>query len=251
MPSTQTRGYRAAALFLKSIMWSITRKDWHGAEHLPKDTGFIAVSNHASYADPITLAHFLYNNGHPPRFLAKSSLFELPVLGRALHGLDQVPVYRGTSKAKDAVDKGMEILHRGDCIAMFPEGTLTRDPDLWPMVARTGAARMAIDAGVPIVPVAQWGAHRLLAPYGKVLKPIPRKRITVVAGPPIDLSDLAGTGDAESLRIATDRIMGTLTSMLAEIRGEDAPAVAWDMRKGGRPGAAGAPDTSDATGDKS
>ena len=60
-------------------------------------------------------------------------------------------------------------------IAIFPEGTLTRDPDLWPMAARTGAARMALEAGVPVVPVAQWGAQRLLGRYSKVLKPIPRK----------------------------------------------------------------------------
>ena len=235
MTTPETRGYKAAATFLRGIFGPITRKDWHGAENLPRDSGFIAVSNHASYADPITLAHFLYNNGHPPRFLAKSSLFEAPVIGRMLYGVDQIPVYRGTAKAKDAVDKGIQVLRRGDCIAMFPEGTLTRDPDLWPMVARTGAARMALDAGVPVIPVAQWGAHRLLAPYGKVPKPFPPKRITIVAGPPLDFSDLpGGSRDADTLRVATDRIMGTLTRMLEEIRGEQAPSEPWDMRKGGR-----------------
>ncbi|WNM25373.1 lysophospholipid acyltransferase family protein [Demequina capsici] len=241
MATPETRGYRAAAIFLRSIFGTVTRKDWHGAENLPTDSGFIAVSNHVSYADPITLAHYLYNNGHPPRFLAKSSLFEAPVLGRALYGLDQIPVFRGTARAKDSVDKGIEVLRRGDCIAMFPEGTLTRDPDLWPMVARPGAARMALDSGVPIIPVAQWGAHRLLAPYGKVPKPFPPKRITVVAGPPIDFTDLADQGrDAETLRTATDRITSTLTAMLADIRGEDAPAEPWDMRKGGRRSGGGA-----------
>ncbi|WP_084126011.1 1-acyl-sn-glycerol-3-phosphate acyltransferase [Demequina sp. NBRC 110054] len=234
MATPETRGYKAAAYFLRSIFGPATRKDWHGAENLPKDSGFIAVSNHVSYADPITLGHFLYLNGHPPRFLAKSSLFELPVIGKALHGVDQIPVYRGTSRAKDAVDKGIEVLQRGDMIAMFPEGTLTRDPDLWPMVARPGAVRMALDAGVPIIPVAQWGAHRLLAPYGKVFKPIPPKTITVVAGPPIDLSDIGDKRDAETLRAATDRVTATLTAMLADIRGEEPPAMPWDMRKGGR-----------------
>lgn len=235
MATPETRGYKAAAIFLRSIFGPVTRKDWHGAENLPKNSGFIAVSNHASYADPITLAHYLYLNGHPPRFLAKSSLFEAPVLGKMLYGVDQIPVYRGTTKAKDAVDKGIEVLRRGDCIAMFPEGTLTRDPELWPMVARTGAARMALDAGVPIVPVAQWGAHKLLAPYGKVPKPIPPKKITVVAGPPLDFSDLKeGARDAETLRIATNRIIDTLTHMLEDIRGEKAPEGRWDMRRGER-----------------
>lgn len=216
-------------------MASMTRKDWHGAEHLPTEGGFIAVSNHVTYADPLTFAHFLYNNGHPPRFLAKSTLFTAPFLGPLLRMFDQVPVHRGTAQAKDAVSSGVKFLQRGDAIALFPEGTLTRDPDLWPMVARTGAARMALEADVPVIPVAQWGAHRLLRTYGKLLKPFPRKKITVVAGPPIELADLRDKPvSAESLREATNRIMGTLTDMVADIRGEEPPASPYDMRKQGR-----------------
>ena len=240
MPTQPTRFYRGGARFLQGLVTACTRKDWHGAEHLPTDTGFIAVSNHMTYADPITLAHFLYNNGHPPRFLAKSSLFEAPVMGPILRGFDQIPVYRGTSRAAEAVEAGVEVLRRGDMIAMFPEGTLTRDPDLWPMVARTGVARMALSTGVPVIPVAQWGAQRLLPRYGKLLRPIPRKTITVVAGPPVDLDDLRGGElDTATLRVATDRIMATLTSMVAEIRGETPPATPFDMR-GKRDGRGGA-----------
>jgi len=210
----------------------MTRKDWHGAEHLPKDHGFLAVSNHASYADPITFAHYLYNNGHPPRFLAKASLFDLPIAGRLLAKLDQIPVYRGSSRARDAVSKGSQILKRGDMIAVFPEGTLTGDPDLWPMVARTGTARMALELGMPVIPVAQWGAHRLLGNYSKSLKPFPRKTITVVAGPAVDLDEFRGRPlNAAVLRGATDKIMATLTSMLEDIRGEQAPAEPFDIRK--------------------
>jgi 1-acyl-sn-glycerol-3-phosphate acyltransferase len=210
----------------------MTRKDWHGAQNLPSDRGFIAVSNHVTYADPLTFAQFLYLNGHPPRFLAKAPLFSLPVIGRALTSLDQIPVFRGTSKAKDAVDKGVEVLARGDMIALFPEGTLTREPDLWPMVARTGAARMALETGVPVIPVAQWGAHRLLGRYKKLLKPFPPKKITVVAGPEIDLDDFRGRPlSNEVLRGATDRIMATLTSMVEEIRGETAPSEPFNMHR--------------------
>jgi 1-acyl-sn-glycerol-3-phosphate acyltransferase len=209
----------------------MTKKDWHGAEHLPKEGGFIAVSNHVTYADPLTFAHYLYNNGCPPRFLAKDGLFKAPVIGWILRALDQVPVHRGTTKAKDAVNAGLAFLERGDMIALFPEGTLTRDPDLWPMVARTGAARMALESGVPVIPVAQWGAHRLLGRYSKWLKPIPRKKVTIVAGPPIDLDDLKGPHPTKRvLREATDRIMATLTTMVEELRGEKAPAVPYDMR---------------------
>lgn len=228
------RGYHVAAALLRAIAWTMVKKDWHGEENLPREGAFLAVSNHVTYADPVTFAHFLYNNGHPPRFLAKAQLFTTPVIGWIVRALDQVPVHRGTTKAKEAVDDGIAFLKRGQCITIFPEGTLTRDPDLWPMVARTGAARMALTTGVPVIPVAQWGAHRLLGRYSKVLKPFPRKKVTVVAGPAIDLDDLrAKPVSNEVLREATDRIMATLTRMVEELRGEPAPAVPFNMRKQG------------------
>lgn len=234
MGTEPTRFYRVASRPLTCLMRSMTRTDWHGAENLPRDTGFIAVSNHMTYADPLTFAHFLNAHGHTVRFLAKASLFTAPVIGSLVRGFDQIPVHRGSSRAVEAVEAGVEVLRRGDMIAMFPEGTLTRDPDLWPMVARTGVARMALATGVPVIPVAQWGAQRLLARYGKVLKPIPRKKVTVVAGPPIELDDLRrGELDTATLRAATDRIMATLTSMVAEIRGETPPATPYDLRKNG------------------
>jgi 1-acyl-sn-glycerol-3-phosphate acyltransferase len=235
MPTKISRGYRVVAFILRPITTMMTRKDWHGAQNLPSERGFIAVANHVSYADPVTFAHFLYNNGHPPRFLAKSSLFELPIAGSILRNLDQIPVYRNSKRARDAIDRGEAVLTRGDMIAVFPEGTLTKDPEMWPMVARTGAARMALEANVPVIPVAQWGAHRLLSPYSKLLKPFPRKKITVIAGPPVDLDEFRDRPlDTETLRAATNKIMATLTSMLEEIRGEQAPAKPFDLRDKGR-----------------
>ncbi len=230
------RTLRATAGLLRALLWCVTRKDWHGTEHIPPvGEAFIAVSNHVSYADPLTLAHYIYNAGRVPRFLAKAPLFDLPIAGRILRACGQIPVFRGSARAKDAVDAGTVALQSGGMIAVFPEGTLTRDPDLWPMVARTGVARMALDTGVPVIPVAQWGAHRILMPYGKVPHLCPRKRITMVAGPAIDLSEFRDRPlDNEVLRGATDRIMDTLTAMVEEIRGEKAPAERYDMRRRGQ-----------------
>lgn len=234
MATKPSRFYRTAAKPLQALMACVTRKDWHGAEHLPTDRGFIAVSNHMSYADPITLAHFLYNNGHTVRFLAKASLFSAPFIGWLVRGFDQIPVHRGTARAAEALEDGVDVLERGDMIAMFPEGTLTRDPALWPMVGRTGVARMALTTGAPVIPVAQWGAQRLLPPYGKVPRLFPRTRMTVVAGPPVDLDEFRGRElDTATLRAATDRIMETLTAMVAEIRGETPPDAPYDMRRQG------------------
>ncbi|WP_236683330.1 lysophospholipid acyltransferase family protein [Demequina sediminicola] len=224
-------GMRATAALVKPLMLAVTKRDWAGSEHLPQDQGFIAVSNHATYVDPFTFAHFLYDNGHAPHFLAKASLFDLPVAGKMLTKLDQVPVHRGSAQAQDAVDAAVKLLQRGDSIAIFPEGTLTKDPDLWPMKGRTGAARMALEHHVPVVPVAQWGAHELLAPHGKKLHPWPRKKIVVRAGPPINLDEFRNRPiDIETLRGATDRIMDTLISMVADIRGEEPPATPFDPR---------------------
>ena len=234
IPLRKPRGllYRVSAGVIRAALRLTTRKDWHGMNDMPVEGGFIAVSNHVTYADPLTLAHFLYNSGYAPHFLAKSPLFELPILGPILRKTDQIPVHRGTVRAKDAVDTGMKVLDSGGVIAIFPEGTLTRDPDLWPMVARTGAARMALQTGVPVVPVAQWGAHRLLGRYSKVLKPFPRKKVMVRVGPPIDLDDLRSRPhDNETLREASNRIMDALTVMVEQMRDEKAPAERFDMRK--------------------
>lgn len=211
------------------------RKDWRGGEHLQIDGGYIAVSNHVSPLDPLTFAYYLYNNGQAPRFLAKASLFDIPVAGWLLHKLDQIPVYRGTKRARDAVDSAAVALERGDMIAMFPEGTLTKEPEYWPMSARPGAARMALELSVPVIPVAQWGVQNLLDPRAKKFRPYPLKTITIAAGPEVDLDEFRGQPiDSALLRAATNKIMATLTSMLEEIRGESAPAAPFDSRDGKR-----------------
>lgn len=225
--------FRTAVNLVRPLAVLLLKRDWRGQEHLPQTQGFIAVSNHVSYVDPLTFGHYLYNNGHPPRFLAKHTLFDAPIIGRLLKSGDQIPVYRGTTKAKESLNYAQEVIERGDMIAMFPEGTLTRDPEMWPMVARTGAARLALETGAPVIPVAQWGAHRVLPPYSKKISIFPRKPMVVMAGPPIDLDKFRNKPlDTELLRAATDHIMATLTAMVAEIRGETPPERPFDMRTG-------------------
>lgn len=213
---------------------AITRRDWHGAEHLPQEGGWLAAANHVTMVDPLTFAHFLYDNGFAPKVLAKESLFRVPVVGRILRRSGQIPVHRNSARAKESLASAVTALEAGECVAVFPEGTLTREPDMWPMIGRTGVARLALTTRAPVVPIAQWGAHRLLARYGKLLRPLPRKRVTVVAGPPVDLSDLYDRPqDAATLREATERIMAAITTMLEDIRGEKAPATRFDPRRSG------------------
>jgi 1-acyl-sn-glycerol-3-phosphate acyltransferase len=231
-PQRANRAYRAVARIVRPTLNAVLRKDWHGAEHLPTEGGFIAAGNHMTNLDPFTFAHFLYDNGHVPRILAKSSLFTVPVLGWVLRATGQVPVYRNTSKAGESLRSAVAALHAGECVAVFPEGTLTRDPDLWPMTGKTGVARLALTTQLPVVPIAQWGANFVLGRYKKIPRPFPRKTSTVVAGPPVDLSDLYGKPlDNAVLREATERVMSAITAMLADIRGEQPPAERFVWRR--------------------
>lgn len=229
---TIPRAYVWMANIVRPFLRATTRRTWSGVENLPEGA-FIAAANHMTNVDPLVTAHFLYDNARPPRIMAKSSLFGVPVLGWLLRHTDQIPVYRGTSQAGEALVAAEAALQNGECVLVFPEGTLTRDPDLWPMVAKTGVARLALASKAPVVPIAQWGSTDLLARYGKVLRPIPRKKVQVAAGPPVDLSDLYDRPmDAATLREATRRIMTAITDLLAGLRGESPPAEAFDIRRG-------------------
>jgi 1-acyl-sn-glycerol-3-phosphate acyltransferase len=228
--------YRFAISVLRPLLMLLTKRVWRGAEHLPADGGFIVCSNHMSYVDAFTLAHYLVDHGHPPYFLAKESVFRIPVVGRIVRGAGQIPVRRETGDAALAFSAAVVAVGEGLCIAMYPEGTLTRDPDLWPMVAKTGAARLALTTGCPVIPVAQWGPHAILGPYAFWPKVFPRKTMHLLAGPPVDLSDLEGRAlEPALLREATTRIMDAVTALLEPLRGATAPAVRFDSRQHGLP----------------
>ncbi|MGP4002020.1 lysophospholipid acyltransferase family protein [Streptomyces sp. 8N706] len=226
--------YRLAAVIAKPPLVVLFKRDWRGMEHIPADGGFITAVNHNSYLDPLSYAHFQYNSGRVPRFLAKAGLFRTPFVGMMLRGTGQIPVYRESTDAVSAFRAAIDAIERGECVAFYPEGTLTRDPDHWPMQGKTGAARVALMTKAPVIPVAQWGANHAVPPYAKVgkLRLLPRKTLRVQAGPPVDLSDYYGMEPtAEVLRAATDTIMTAITELLAEVRGEPAPAEPYDHRK--------------------
>lgn len=228
--------YRFAIRLLRPLLMLVTKRQWRGAEHLPERGGFIVCSNHMSYVDAFTLAHFLVDNGHPPYFLAKESVFRIPVFGRIVRGAGQIPVHRETGDAALAFRAAVVAIQEGRCITMYPEGTLTRDPDLWPMVAKTGAARLALTTGAPVIPVAQWGPQAILGPYAWWPKLFPRKTMQVLAGEPVDLSDLMGRPlEPALLRETTTRIMDAVTHLLETLRGASAPDERFDSRQHGLP----------------
>jgi len=228
--------YRFVVLILRPLLLLLTKRDWHGMQHLPKDGGWIAAPNHMSYFDPFVVALFLYDSGFPPFFLGKEAVFRIPVFGKLVKWSGQIPVYRGTGQAAGAYRAAVDAVHEGKTVVIFPEGTLTRDPRQWPMRGKTGAARLALQTGRPVIPIAQWGAQEVLGTYEKSVHLWPRKTVHVVAGPPVDLDDLRDRPmDAELLREATERIMAAVTTLLEQLRGESAPERRFDPREHGVP----------------
>lgn len=231
-----TGWFRFGAAVLRPLLNLVAKRDWRGAENLPKSGAAIAVCNHISYLDPLTFTHFLFNNGRAVRYLAKASVFKVPFVGRVLLGAGQIPVERETSNATDALQHAIAFLKAGHLLGVYPEGTLTRDQNYWPMKAKTGIARLAIISKVPVIPCAQWGAQEILPAYSKKPKLFPRTKVTVVAGKPLDFSKWYGKeNDPVALEEATAYVMKAITILLEDIRGERAPAEIFDPKKSNLP----------------
>ncbi len=215
---------RFAVAVVKPPMLVLTRRDWSGQEHIPASGGAILVANHISHADPVVCAHYVYDAGRWPQFLGKSSLFEIPVLGWLLRKVRQIPVYRGTVDAAKALQAAVQAVRAGDAVIIYPEGTTTREPDLWPMRGKTGVARLVYETGAPVIPIVMWGPERIFDPRTHKLRLRPRTPVTVVADPPLDLSAWTGTEPTTAvLHEMTDEIMLHLRDMLAKIRGGTPP----------------------------
>jgi 1-acyl-sn-glycerol-3-phosphate acyltransferase len=235
-PLGVTPWFRFGAVIIRPLLNLIAKRDWRGAQHLPKSGAAIAVCNHISYIDPLIFTHFLYDNGRAARYLGKASLFKVPIVGRVLRGAGQIPVERESAGASDSLQHAIAFLKAGHLLGVYPEGTLTRDQNYWPMKAKTGIARLAILTQVPVIPCAQWGAQKILPAYGKKLKLFPRTKVSVIAGQPLEFSRWAGRAqDPVALEEATAYVMSAVTKLLEELRGARAPVEIFDPKKSSLP----------------
>lgn len=216
------------------LLRSLTDQDWDDAANLPADGGVIVVANHISNFDPPALCHYLVWNGRWPRALGKSDLWRVPVVGWLARSTGQIPVERGTERAADAVVHAEAALKAGECVVIYPEGTITADPQTWPMTARPGAARLALRTGAPVIPVGQWGAQQVM-PGKKPVWPRFRPRATMQfrAGPAVPLDDL-DPNDPGAVNLASARIMAAITAQVSQLRGIEAPRERFDIRLGRR-----------------
>ncbi|MFT4265453.1 MAG: lysophospholipid acyltransferase family protein [Nocardioides sp.] len=225
--------YRAAEPIIMGFLKATTRPEWIDGQKIPATGGVILALNHVSHIDPLTAARLTWDWGRQSHYLAKSTLFKNKQFGRFMRAAGQIPVERA-SGGIEALREAIDSVNAGNLIVVYVEGSITKDPAGWPMVGKSGAARIALETGAPVIPVGQWGAQYLLNGYEKKFRPIPRKRVRMKVGDPVDLSDLAAQPrNRQLLDVATDRIMRAIVGLVADLRGEEPPAELFDPRKAG------------------
>lgn len=207
-------GLEPAYLLARSILkpWLASWFRWsiEGREHIPSSGPALLAFNHIAYLDPLAAAYVVDGTGRRPRFLAKAELFQDRRIGWILRGAKQIEVKRGSREAPMALDSAFAALDRGETIVIFPEGTITTDPQLRPMKAKSGMARLALGSGVPVIPCAIWGTANI---WGKGYRKHwrPRQDLAVAIGEPMHFE-----GDATS-RVEWERVGAEVMAELGRL----------------------------------
>lgn len=224
-----SRLYRPVVGAVDLLLRVATRRRYAGLDRIPASGAAVVVCNHLSVADPLVLGTAVHRAGRDAAFLAKAEVFAVPLLGPLLRRTGQIPVRRGSADAARALDPALAALRAGRLVALYPEGRITTDPDYRPMPdARTGAVRLALAAGCPVVPVAQWGAHRLVTREHAStwtrpprllgwLRPGRQRRrpdVDLLVGEPIGVDELRAAPD---LHAATALVMRRIEDLLDRI----------------------------------
>jgi 1-acyl-sn-glycerol-3-phosphate acyltransferase len=219
--------FAAIALPIMSMM---VKFRFHDREKIPQAGAVIFTPNHFTNIDPVVMGVATFHLGRLPRFMAKASILRIPVIGWLLRKSGQIPVERGGSaRSSAALMAAKELVGKGRALIVYPEGSLTRDPDIWPMRGKSGAVRLALELNIPVVPMAHWGTQAVMARYSKKINFFPRHTVDVKIGDPVDLSEFAGkTLDSKTLNAATNKVMDAITALLEDLRGEKAPEVRWN-----------------------
>lgn len=206
------------------LTFLLSRTRLIGLHNVPAEGPALLVYNHVSHLDPIYDAVTVHRAARVPRFLAKSSLWNVPVLKNVLTGVQQIPIYRGTTDAEKSLVAAHSALENDKVILIYPDGTITKDPQGWPMTPKVGVARLALEHDVPVIPVARWGTRDIYDHYTKKFRPLPRKHVTVKFGEPLDLSAHRDKEiDNALLREVSNLAMARVRELLADVREEQAP----------------------------
>ena len=191
---------------------------FEGLEEIPASGPAIVACNHISYLDPLSNAYAIVKAGRRPRFLAKEELFHIPLIGRALTGARQIPVDRSRPDNPEPLTAARSAVVSGEVVIVYPEGTVTNDPGSLPMTGKTGAVRLSLSTGVPVLPMASWGSQAVWQKSGRGSLKFGRPIWTKI-GEPIDLSEHGGDADdREALRTMTNQVMSELRELVLDLR---------------------------------
>lgn len=217
---------RLLANILRPFVRFLYKIELTGTENLPKSGGYVLAANHVTTLDALAVAYMMYFRLHrAPHFLAKEGLFRTPIVGPVLLACGQIPVFRSGRNNTDPMQSAYDVLNAGHIIGIFPEGTLTREPNQWPMRARTGAIRLSLETGVPIIPVGQWGTEAVMETYSSKIRPKPWHKVRIVIGKPISMEPYKDKKmSTDDLVELSDQVMVEITKIVEDIRGEKAPA---------------------------
>lgn len=208
-----------AVLVCKPALILVRRRDWRAVERIPTSGGAVLAVNHVSHLDPLLIAEMVLAQGRTPTFLAKSSLFGKGIVGRWFRAAGHVEVDR--SRGGDGFDAALSALRGGALLVIYPEGSISTDRDDRMLDLKTGAVRLSLEAGAPLIPVAQRGAQDILPAYSRRPRLLKRPTVTIDIGRPLDLTDLRQRGpEPKAVRDGTRRLADTLRQMVEELNGE-------------------------------
>jgi 1-acyl-sn-glycerol-3-phosphate acyltransferase len=225
---------RRAEPWFTPLRWTVLpllrvwfRWRFEGLATIPSEGPALIACNHASYLDPLVNAYAVVRARRWPRFLAKQELFRAPVIRLAIRGTRQIPVARGTGD-QSPLRNAEAALRAGEVVVIYPEGTVTRRAGGLPMEGKTGTIRLALAAGVPIIPMVSWGS----APVWQKSGPgslRPGRPVWVRVGSPMKVSDRGvDLDDHDGVRGLTEELMSRLTDEVVALRDSYPPS--WSTR---------------------
>jgi len=211
-----------------SVFWILGklphRVHFRKSADIPRTGPVLLVVNHLATTETLAVARLVIGHRRFPHFLVMGSLFRLPVVGALARAMRQIPVERGTPAAGTSLQQAADELSKGHLVVVYPEGRLTREPDLRPGPGKIGAARLALQfPDTPVLPVGQWGARPGLR------SALARRRVDLLVGAPVELYRWRGHPDNTAAVEATVAIMAAITSLVEQARGRP-----FDSRPGGR-----------------
>jgi 1-acyl-sn-glycerol-3-phosphate acyltransferase len=192
-----------------------------------KQGPLILAGNHIANCDPMIMTVATARRHISPRMMATGGLFRAPVIGKLMAAAGHIPVDRGHETIVNAILHAAAALEQGSVIFIYPEGRIGLDPAMWPERPKTGMARLALHTGVPVVPVAIWGSHAVVAYHGRsamirtAIRSLWRRPVVRVHfGHMVDMSGLreGAVGHAQK---ASDRVTEALIAALALLRPDE------------------------------